>query len=94
MAIAAVSSRAFYCGWPRAAPTKPFCLGSVARDRLFCASVPLSLGNPVGGGSVFSANSDCFIGLPLTAEIRSNNCFAELWLCFAQLKITIQDQLY
>lgn len=85
MEIAAVSSRAFYCGWPRA---------SVARDRLFCASVPLSLGNPVGGGSVFSANSDCFIGLPLTAEIRSNNCFAELWLCFAQLKITIQDQLY
>jgi len=55
---------------------------------------PLSLGKARGGGSAFATNSDSLIGLPLSVEISSNNCSAEFWLCFAQVEVTIQDQLY
>ena len=55
---------------------------------------PLSLGKTCGGGSAFATNSDSLIGLPLSVEISSNNCSAEFWLCFAEVKVTIQDQLY
>ena len=55
---------------------------------------PLSLGKTCGGGSVFATNSHSLIGLPLSVEISSNNCSAEFWLSFAEVKVTIQDQLY
>lgn len=42
----------------------------------------------------FAANSDILIGLPLSIEISSNNCSAEFWLCFVQVEVTIQGQLY
>ena len=47
---------------------------------------PLSLGKTCGGGSVFAMNSHSLIGLPLSVEISSNNCSAEFWLCFAEVK--------
>ena len=61
---------------------------------LLVACSPLSLGKTCGGGSAFATNSDSLIGLPLSVEISSNNCSAEFWLCFAEVEVTIQDQLY